>query len=251
MVRATSYVIDDEGPLRQGTDVALPNQRSSTSPGAPTSVLLADQPLWRYGLKAVLERIGVEVVGMAESADTLVALVRRVRPDVLVADTSIRLGGTPVLPVLRQAIDAHDALKVVVLNESRSAADRAAAFDAGALAYVVKTSHPDDIASAIRQTFDHSVFFATPPDAHGDPAPRALRETSSGSPLEQRPGGLTPRETEILRLVAEGRSNGAMARALWVTEQTVKFHLSNIYRKLEVANRTEPAAAVAQRPGDG
>ncbi len=55
----------------------------------------------------------------------------------------------------------------------------------------------------------------------------------------ERPGGLTRRELEILKLVAEGHSNAALARMLWVTEQTVKFHLSNIYRKLDVTNRTE------------
>ena len=58
-------------------------------------------------------------------------------------------------------------------------------------------------------------------------------------PAGRRPGGLTRRELEILKLVAEGHSNANLARMLWVTEQTVKFHLSNVYRKLEVTNRTE------------
>jgi DNA-binding NarL/FixJ family response regulator len=105
------------------------------------------------------------------------------------------------------------------------------ALEAGAVAYVVKSAHPDDLASAIRQAFNHSVFFAG-----GRPAaPRAV-ERPNVETLD-----LTRREQEILRLVAEGHSNAKLAKMLWVTEQTVKFHLSNTYRKLGVSNRTEAA----------
>ena len=108
-----------------------------------------------------------------------------------------------------------------------------AAFAAGADAYVVKTAHPDDLSLAVRQAFEHSVYLA-----HARPAP---------PPLDNSPG-LTRREIEILQLVAEGQSNASVAKMLWVTEQTVKFHLSNIYRKLGVANRTE-ASRWAQLQG--
>ncbi|MGH3084703.1 MAG: LuxR C-terminal-related transcriptional regulator, partial [Gaiellaceae bacterium] len=109
------------------------------------------------------------------------------------------------------------------------------------LIVLVKTAHPDDVASAVRQAFDHSVFI---PGAAAASAP-----TAADAPVRvERPGGLTPRELEILKLVAEGHSNAQLARMLWVTEQTVKFHLSNIYRKLDVANRTE-ASRWAQRNG--
>ena len=123
-------------------------------------------------------------------------------------------------------------LKLVVLARSREQQDMAAAFEAGAVAYVVKTAHPADIAAAIRQAFDPSIFF--------------LRHNSDSDLVRPRPpsangkaGALTKRELEVLGLVAEGHSNGVLAHMLWVTEQTVKFHLSNIYRKLGVANRTE------------
>ena len=114
-----------------------------------------------------------------------------------------------------------------------------AAFDAGAVAAVSRTSRREDIALAVRQAFEPSIYlahaFVTSP-ARAQPDPRG-------------PGGeLTKREREILQLVAEGYSNGRVARLLWVTEQTVKFHLSNIYRKLEVGNRTE-ASRWAQRNG--
>jgi DNA-binding NarL/FixJ family response regulator len=105
------------------------------------------------------------------------------------------------------------------------------ALAAGAAAYVVKTAHPEDLASAIRQAFSHSVYLAGRPAVAPIPVPEP-------APVDDSPG-LTRRELEILRLVAEGHSNAQLARMLWVTEQTVKFHLSNIYRKLDVANRTE------------
>ena len=106
-----------------------------------------------------------------------------------------------------------------------------AALAAGASAYIVKTAHPDDVASAVRQAFDHSVYLPGMSESTRVQAPQ-LR-------ARELPGGLTRRELEILKLVAEGHSNAALARMLWVTEQTVKFHLSNVYRKLEVTNRTE------------
>ena len=97
----------------------------------------------------------------------------------------------------------------------------------------MKTAHPDDVASAVRQAFDHSVYLA------GSPRPIGGGAAPAQAPAAESPVGLTRRELEILRLVAEGHSNSQLARMLWVTEQTVKFHLSNIYRKLGVANRTE------------
>src|SRR5205814_8328390 len=121
------------------------------------------------------------------------------------------------------------------------AADLAdAALGAGAVAYIVKTAHADDVAAAIRQSFEQSVYLATGRSPHvavsGAPVAAARR---SGSASVFDAAGLTRRELEILRLVAEGHSNASLAKMLWVTEQTVKFHLSNVYRKLDVSNRTE------------
>ena len=106
-----------------------------------------------------------------------------------------------------------------------------AALAAGAVAYVIKTAHPDDLRSAIRQAFAHSVYLPGSRTA-------AAAAQSTHVPTEDLPD-LTRRELEILQLVAEGHSNTQLAKMLWVTEQTVKFHLSNVYRKLDVANRTE------------
>jgi DNA-binding NarL/FixJ family response regulator len=123
-------------------------------------------------------------------------------------------------------------LKAIALASSNDPTQIQAAFSAGAVAYVVKTAHSDDVGVAIRQAFSPSLFL---PGAV--PAPVV---PSAAEPDGQSVGVmLTKREREILKLVAEGHSNSQLARMLWVTEQTVKFHLSNIYRKLDVANRTE------------
>ena len=104
---------------------------------------------------------------------------------------------------------------------------------AGAAAYIVKTAHPDDVARrcAKRSTIPSTWRARHAPSAGRSPLNRSRPAwpARAGSPAAQ---------LEILRLVAEGHSN-SLARMLWVTEQTVKFHLSNIYRKLGVANRTE------------
>ena len=234
--------------------------RPSTDPaGRKTGVLLDQHPLWLDGLELVVTRIGVDVVAATETAADLVPLVREHEPDVVIAETQTPAGGEPVLPALREARAIRPELKIVVLSTSSAAGDIADAFDAGADAYIVKTTHPDDIASAIRQAFRHSIFFAAP----HEPRPErrstetgANAETGANGRAPESEAGLTRREFEILRLVAEGHSNSQLARMLWVTEQTVKFHLSNIYRKLDVANRTEASRwaythnVLAQRPRD-
>jgi DNA-binding NarL/FixJ family response regulator len=197
-----------------------------------TGVLLDPYPLWLDAIEPVFASVGVAVVGRTTSPEETVALVDQHRPDLLVAEPITRDHGS-AMPHLRAAMQHVPSLKLVVLTRSREPHDMGAAFDAGALAYVVKTSHPTDIAAAIRQAFDHSIYF--------------LRRTEERDPTRNSPParngngdvGLTKRELEILGLVAEGHSNGVLARLLWVTEETVKFHLSNIYRKLGVANRTE------------
>jgi DNA-binding NarL/FixJ family response regulator len=108
-----------------------------------------------------------------------------------------------------------------------------AAFAAGAVAYVIKTAHPEDVCAAVRQAFEHSIYL---PGSTGT----GLRAVEPAEPVvDDSASVLTRRELEILQLVAEGHSNAQVGRMLWVTEQTVKFHLSNIYRKLDVSNRTE------------
>jgi DNA-binding NarL/FixJ family response regulator len=130
---------------------------------------------------------------------------------------------------VREARSKVPSLKVVILSSENDPQWIEAAFDAGASAFVLKTVNPDDLAAAVRQAFSHSVYFP------GSTRPTDQRTRRESGELQ----GLTRRELEILRLVSEGHSNSELAKMLWVTEQTIKFHLSNIYRKLNVSNRTE------------
>ena len=193
-----------------------------------TAVVLDQHPIWLEAARSILERIDVTVVGTTTDPDELLDLVSTHHPDVLI--TSIELDDPDVdgIECLRRAVERQASLRTIVLSEYDDTEHIDAALNAGAIAYVLKTAHPDDFAAAIRQSFEHSVFMA------GAHAPQSERTETMGDTR-----GLTRRELEILRLVAEGHSNAQLAKMLWVTEQTVKFHLSNIYRKLDVSNRTE------------
>ena len=202
------------------------------------AVLLDPHPIWLDAIEIVLERVGVGIAAKTTSGAQAITLVKELRPQLLTLEIDSLPGEPDGLAVLRQARSAAENLRTIVLSRNHETRFVDAALAAGASAYIVKTAHPDDVASAVRQAFEHSIYLP------------GMSETTSGQapPRRRIPGGLTRRELEILKLVAEGHSNAVLARMLWVTEQTVKFHLSNIYRKLDVANRTE-ASRWAQRNG--
>jgi DNA-binding NarL/FixJ family response regulator len=196
-----------------------------------SAVILGNHPLWMEGLERLLGSLGISGVATARTSAEAVALVGERRPDLFVADLDgiEPLDGSELLQRVRAQ---HPAIRIVVIA---NAADEHAiefAFAAGAAAYCTKAAEPDDLSVAIRQSFEHSIYLAA---SRGGEAPRPAVEQLPEAPQHD----LTRRELEILRLVAEGQSNAQVAGLLWVTEQTVKFHLANIYRKLAVANRTE------------
>jgi DNA-binding NarL/FixJ family response regulator len=117
----------------------------------------------------------------------------------------------------------HPSVKVVMLSAFDDADRVRAALKRGASAYIVKTVNPLDLPTALRQVLQPTIYFGAPPQGE-EPAAAA---------------GLTEREAAMLRALARGLSNAAISKEFWVTEQTVKFHLTNIYRKLGVKNRTE------------
>jgi DNA-binding NarL/FixJ family response regulator len=205
----------------------------------PTSerfaVLLDRHPLWLEAVERVVQRTGVAVVGRATSPAIALELVGAHQPDLFVTGLEMGDGEIDGVTCVRRARELDPDLRVVVVSMRTEPEWIDAALDAGAFAYVFKTAHPDDLASAIRQVFDHSVYIAARPSQ-----PAETQGEPSLGPNERLPS-LTRREREILRLVAEGYSNSRVASTLFVTEQTVKFHLSNIYRKVNAANRTEAA----------
>ena len=183
---------------------------------ARTAVVHDPHPLWLDGLRTVLERAGVEVAATATDERRALELIAGARPDLLVTSSATLVGD----------LGPQRRPRTILLADSASPEEVEAAFAAGVSAYVLRSAHPDDLVTAVRQTFDQTVY--TVSRGHAPAEPTTIR-----SP------GLTRREREILALVAEGRSNGEVAALLWITRQTVKFHLASVYRKLRVGNRTE------------
>lgn len=198
--------------------------------GEKTAVILDRHPLWLEALEGLLDRVGVTVLGKTTSPAEALEMLEETHPTVFITEYDSVEDVDEGLGTLKRAVSNNPAIHSVVLSTENDPGHIEAAFAAGASVYCVKTAEPDDLASAIRQAFHNSVYYAT---SHARAA-----ESAPPSPPQSDPG-LTRREVEILRLVAEGYSNSQLAKMLWVTEQTVKFHLSNIYRKLDVANRTE------------
>jgi DNA-binding NarL/FixJ family response regulator len=192
------------------------------------AVVVDRHPLWLQAVIPIVKEVGFVIVGQATSAEMGLELVRQHLPALLVTGITMD-GAMDGIDLIRRSREVSPELKAVVLSIRAEPTHIDAALSGGAAAYVLKTAHPDDLRSAVRQAFNHSLYL---PDLR--PAPAAATADHFGAIPD-----LTQRELEILQLVAEGHSNSQLAKMLWVTEQTVKFHRSNIYRKLDVANRTE------------
>ena len=195
-------------------------------------VLIADDHrLIIEGVRRALEEAAdFEVVGECSSGSQVLPMVGRTNPNVVLLD--LRMPGADGLSCLTRIRSQYPEVKVVILSSSTDEKVIANVLKRGASAYVVKSVNPVDLPSVLRQAVDGTVFSAIGlPEAEGSPA---------------RAAGLTERETAILSALARGLSNEAIAKELWVAEQTVKFHLTKIYRKLGVANRTEAARLAYQ-----
>jgi DNA-binding NarL/FixJ family response regulator len=181
--------------------------------------------MWLLAVEHVLTGMGLVMAAKTSAPEELAALVRELQPDLVIAD--LDQGDTrSVTDVVSAAVAETVDLRVVVISLHSGSRRMDAAFSAGADAYVLKSAEPEDLAVAIRQAFSPSMYFPSAP----------LGDDGNGAAAGAR---LTRREREILKMVSTGASNADVARLLWVTEQTVKFHLSNVYRKIAVRNRTE------------
>lgn len=193
-------------------------------------LLIADDRLTIEGIRRALEGAdGIEVVGETYSGAEVLPLVERIKPDMLLLD--LRMPGLEGFSCLDLLARRYPEMKIVVLSALSHADHIESALKRGATGYIVKSVDPVDLPSALRQAATGAVHYSR--------RPNGATASSRG-----RHAGLTEREDAILRAVARGLSNQAIAKELWVTEQTVKFHLHNVYRKLGVRNRTEAARYV-------
>lgn len=194
-----------------------------------------DHRLMLDGIRRALETApDMTVVGEAMTGEEMLKLVPKVNPDVVILDMRMPKGDG--LSTLEELKKDYPDLKVIILSMFEEPSHIEEALQKGASGYVVKSINPLDLPSTVRQVVEGTVYhpgFAGSGDG-ASPSPSAV--ASAEEPDDH---GLTPKEKIILQHVAQGKSNLDIANEIFVTEQTVKFHLSNIYRKLGVANRTE------------
>ena len=201
--------------------------------GAMRVLVADDHRLMLEGVRRALDGVeDIEVVGEAQTGSQVLPMVSRTNPDVVLLD--LRMPDMSGLACLEAIKQRHPKVKVVVLSAFGDSDHINGAFQRGATAYIVKTVNPVDLPSALRQAVEATVYQGVHVFSGG--------EGDAGEKI-----GLTERELAMLKALARGLSNNAISREFWVTEQTVKFHLSNIYRKLGVANRTEAARFAYER----
>jgi DNA-binding NarL/FixJ family response regulator len=188
-------------------------------------VLIADDHrLMLAGVRRALDSSeGIEVVDEVSSGTQVLPAVARTSPDVLLLD--IRMPGMSGLECLERVRGRYPDVRVIMLSAHGDAEHVATARAKGASAYVVKSVDPVDLPAVIRSVVDGAEFAE-----YG-------RKTSTEEGANS--AGLSARELTILEALGRGLSNLEIAKELWVSEQTVKFHLRNIYRKLDIASRTE------------
>lgn len=185
-----------------------------------------DHALTRAGVRYALEaRPDFTVVGEADTGPKVLPLVGRTTPDVLLLDTE--MPGLDGLTCLERMQERFPETAVIMLAAEASPAQLQAAFARGARGWILKTIEPSELGPAIVHAIDGSVFVPYGPITDDSATARAA--------------GLSGRELEIIRLVGRGYSNKQIATELWITVQTVKFHLTNVYRKLDLPNRTAAA----------
>ncbi|MET7860924.1 response regulator transcription factor [Streptomyces sp. NPDC005318] len=196
-------------------------------------LLVDDHQVVRRGLRTFLEiQDDIEVVGEAADGAEGVARAEELRPDVVLMD--IKMPGTDGIEALRRLRELDNPAKVLIVTSFTEQRTVVPALRAGASGYVYKDVDPDALAGAIRSV--HAGHVLLQPEVAG--ALLAQEDAGGGT---GRGSTLTDREREVLGLIADGRSNREIARALVLSEKTVKTHVSNILMKLDVADRTQAA----------
>ena len=200
-------------------------------------ILIADDHfVVRQGLAALLApRNGMEVVGEAATGREAVDQARALQPDVILMDMIMPvLDGPEAIALIRHE---NPEARILVLTSFGESKQISAAIQAGALGYLLKNSSPDDLMHAIRSVYRGNLVLPQ------ELAKKLMQPQQTVAALDQ----LTERETDVLRLLAQGQSNDEIARSLSISATTVRSHVSSILLKLGVANRTQAALIARER----
>jgi DNA-binding NarL/FixJ family response regulator len=188
-------------------------------------ILAEDHALMRDAVKLVFDQAeDIALVGDVANGHDLLALATRVPADFVLLD--VQLPGLDGLGCLEALAAEHPHLKVAMLSAVEDRQVIESAFRRGARGYILKSVNPFDLPAAIRQIVDQTVIHLP------------LSGLAGATPADP-PGGLSQKEVAVLVELCHGHTNKQIAASLWLSEQTVKFHLRNIYRKLGIKSRTE------------
>jgi len=201
----------------------------------PVTVLLVDDhPIVRAGLRALFEhRSDVEIVGEAASGEEALILAAHLHPAVVLCD--LRLGaGMDGVQTTAELRAQHPAPAVIILTTFDRDAEILSAIEAGAAGYLLKDVSPETILHSIKEAAAGQIVLA----------PEMAQRVVAG--MRQPRVRLTERELDVLRLLDDGASNREIARALFVTEATVKTHLVNLFAKLGVESRAKAVASARE-----
>jgi DNA-binding NarL/FixJ family response regulator len=201
-----------------------------------TAVILDQYSLWLETVKRLTELAGIKVVAATTSPQAAKETLLTRAPDVFILGFERRSMETSLVSELLDVAAAVRGLTTLVIGNDDEPEFVEHCLRSGAYAYVLKTVRPEDLSRAIRQAVNRSVYLFARPSKNNPGGNHA------SSPR------LTSRELEVLRLAAEGLPNAQVAKRLWISEPTVKYHLSRTYEKLGVSNRTG-AARWAERHG--
>lgn len=199
-------------------------------------ILIADDhPIVRTGIATELERIvNFEVVGRASTTDEALQFTRELLPDVLLLD--INMPGMKMVELLQTFRDENISTKVLILTAFKDPGNVLGALEAGAHGYLLKDEAPNNIAAAIHAIYRNEAWFS--PSIQ-----KIIAEKARGKQV-LREEEFTKREAEIMAYVNEGWKNSEIADQLQLSQRTVEFHLSNIYKKLGVDSRTRAVTAL-------
>ena len=206
-----------------------------------TVVLVDDHAMFRAGVRTELGT-RVDVVGEAGDPASAITTIRATRPDVVLLDVHMPDGGG--LAVLEAIGSELPDTRFLALSVSDAADDVIAVIRAGARGYVTKTISPDDLADAINRVADGDVVFS--PRLAGFVLD-AFRDAPETRPVDEELDQLTPREREVMRLLARGYAYKEIAAELFISIKTVETHASNVLRKLQLSSRHQLTRWAADR----
>lgn len=192
-------------------------------------VVVADNPLIVGAIRSGIRDSGTfELLGYAHPRKATAASIVRTGAEVVLVDEAD--GSDSAITLIRSLNEQDDDIQVIVLTLQMKGEWLERAFQAGANGAMSKSLHPVALSTLLRAAVSGHIVHS----------PASIRSVNRApEPVATEHSSLTERELEILQLVASGATNGDIARQLWITQQTVKFHVSNVYRKLGVGNRTE------------